>query len=398
MAGTAIACTAGDALVYSGAGSPSEAGADGGDGGGVADGGLLTMPPHDDGGFVPSIMPLACNGLDAGCDPTAGMGCCLAGSSDTTGNDNACYEQVQHYNASACKNDGDVFLACLSSNADSTCCWQPEGSNRMNTRFRSDCDGGIEACDPNADGGSCLDGRSVHADDLQGRRRGLLRRRDSPMSAVNEARRGGAARVVALLGLGATLAACESAANLDVKYGDASTSLESGATPDGQAADAGEAGAVVVAQGISGCPCDPTARARLLHAGRRPAVLHRGDGGLRERDGHIIRCVRPDPSTESVCCWHWHRLGRSDRARGGVQRRTDGVQRRHRLRGHRRDEVRDGRVLRGHDRDRCVRVGPADLSSALTQLWRICFTAAVTSPPLTAAPEALRCFIAMPVA
>ena len=32
------------------------------------------------------------------------------------------------------------------------------------------------------------------------------------------------------------------------------------------------------------------------------------------------------------------------------------------------------------------------------QVVRICFTAAVTSPPLTAAPDAFRCFIAMPVA
>lgn len=158
LAGTAIACTAGDALVYSGS-SPSEAGVEGGNEGGVAaDGSLVTVPSQNDGGFVPSIMPLACNGLDAGCDPTAGMGCCLAGSSDTTGSNNACYEQVQHYSASACKDDGDVFLGCLSSNSDSTCCWQPEGSNRMNTRFRTDCDGGIEACDPNADGGSCVTG------------------------------------------------------------------------------------------------------------------------------------------------------------------------------------------------------------------------------------------------
>lgn len=161
VAGAAIACTAGDPLVYAGPGSPSEAGVDGGTEGGVtAEGGLLTEPPQNDGGFLPAIRPLACNGLDAdaGCDPTSGMGCCLAGSSDTAGSDNACFEQVQHYNATACTNAGDVFLGCLASNSDSTCCWQPEGGNRMNTRFRTDCAGGTEACDPNADGGSCATG------------------------------------------------------------------------------------------------------------------------------------------------------------------------------------------------------------------------------------------------
>lgn len=159
-AGAAVACTAGDALVYSGAGS-SDGGLDGASDGGVtADGALLTPPAQNDGGFVPSLRQLACSGLavDAGCDPSAGMGCCLAASSDMTGSDNACLDQAQHYSSSGCKSDGDVFLGCLSSNPDSTCCWQPEGNRRMDTRFRTDCDGGVEACDPTADGGSCATG------------------------------------------------------------------------------------------------------------------------------------------------------------------------------------------------------------------------------------------------
>jgi len=135
------------------------------------------------------------------------------------------------------------------------------------------------------------------------------------MSAVNEARRGGAARVVAvsvlagvsaaLLGLGATLAACESATNLDVTYSDASTAaLESGPTADGQAAEAGEAGAVVVPQGISGCPCDPTeGLGCCMPAAGQPFCT--GDTSVcANRMGTHLRCVRPDPSTESVCCWH----------------------------------------------------------------------------------------------
>lgn len=162
VAGAAIACTAGDPIAYSAA-AMSGAGADGGDGGGgggggPADGSLLTVPSQNDGGFVPAIQHLSCNGFDAGCDPTAGMGCCLAGSSDTTGSNNACLEQVQHYNSTACKDPGDVFLGCLGSDTDSVCCWEPEGSDRKNTRFRADCDGGVEACDPNADGGSCSTG------------------------------------------------------------------------------------------------------------------------------------------------------------------------------------------------------------------------------------------------
>lgn len=159
VSGAAIACTAGDALVYSAAAVEAGAGGDAATEGGVTgDGGLLTEPPQTDGGLVPSIRQISCSGLDAGCDPTSGMGCCLAASSDTTGNDNACLEQAQHYGAAGCKGAGDVFLGCFGSNDDSTCCWQPEEENRMNTRFRTDCDGGIEACDPNADGGSCVTG------------------------------------------------------------------------------------------------------------------------------------------------------------------------------------------------------------------------------------------------
>jgi hypothetical protein len=162
--GAAFACTAGDPLVYSpnaGAGPSSpaaEAGVDGGtEAGRPADGGvLITIANESDGGLLPAISPLACTALDAdgGCDPTAGMGCCLA----ATGLGNMCFEQVQHFTGTECQNDGDVFLACLTSTADSTCCWQPEGSSRMNTRYRADCAGGVEACDPNDNGGVCSTG------------------------------------------------------------------------------------------------------------------------------------------------------------------------------------------------------------------------------------------------
>ncbi len=157
MAGAAIACTAGDPISYaSGAVTFAEAGDDGGrDGGGV----IMSRPPIGDGGIAPLIgNPITCSSLDpdGGCDPTAGMGCCLAGT--PVGGTNTCVPQAQHFSGQACKDDHDVFLACLASTTDSTCCWQREGDNRMNTRYRTDCDGGVEACDSTADGGSCTSG------------------------------------------------------------------------------------------------------------------------------------------------------------------------------------------------------------------------------------------------
>jgi hypothetical protein len=121
------------------------------------------MPSVSDGGTLPSIQPLSCAGLDAGCDPTEGKGCCLAGSSDDQGSGNACLESVQHYGGSACTDDNDVFLGCLGSDTDNTCCWQREGAHRMNTRFRADCDGGVEACNPSAGGGACSTGGACTA-------------------------------------------------------------------------------------------------------------------------------------------------------------------------------------------------------------------------------------------
>lgn len=164
-AGAAIACTAGDELVY--AGPAPAAGSDGGveaAGPPVEGGALVGVASQNDGGLVPSIRQVACSSLDpdGGCDPTAGMGCCLAAASDTSGSNNGCFDQAQHYASTACKDDGDVFLTCLASTADSTCCWQRElPTTRMNTRFRTDCDGGVEACDPESDGGgTCSNGAS----------------------------------------------------------------------------------------------------------------------------------------------------------------------------------------------------------------------------------------------
>ena len=169
-----IACTAGE-LAYSSSGS-SDAGADTGvvgEGGSSTegDGALIPSPPVNDGGIVASIRSVACSSLDpdGGCDPTAGSGCCLAFISNSTGDQNTCIDQLQHFGGTACMNNGDVFLACLGSTNDSVCCWQPEADNRMNTRYRTDCDGGVEACDPLADGGgSCSNGAVCTAKTCKG--------------------------------------------------------------------------------------------------------------------------------------------------------------------------------------------------------------------------------------
>ena len=135
------------------------------------------------------------------------------------------------------------------------------------------------------------------------------------MPSMNEAQRrhvmrGSAALVLAaaataLLALGATLPACESATNLDVTFGDASNALESGTAGDGQAAaDAGEGGAVVMPAGLSGCPCDPTAGLGCCMPGSGKPFCTEDTAVCASRMGTHIRCVRPDPSSESVCCWH----------------------------------------------------------------------------------------------
>jgi hypothetical protein len=135
------------------------------------------------------------------------------------------------------------------------------------------------------------------------------------MSAMSESRRrrhvvrGSAVLVLAgaataLLAFGASLVACEAATNLDVTYGDASTALETGAAADGESADGGEAGAVAVPNGISGCPCDPTAGLGCCMPGSGKPFCTEDTSVCAIRMGTHIRCVRPDPSSESVCCWH----------------------------------------------------------------------------------------------
>lgn len=142
----AVACNAGGELAYT---SALPAGSEGGvlpddAGRSVADSEVDALPRQNDGAIAPtSSAPLPCSGFDAGCDPTAGQGCCLKGGAND-GTSNACFEQARVFGGNACNDPGDVFLGCLSSDSDSACCWEPG----KNTRFRASCTGGPEACDP----------------------------------------------------------------------------------------------------------------------------------------------------------------------------------------------------------------------------------------------------------
>lgn len=155
-----LACTAGDEVAYAAPDVGSEAGLDGADDGGrfVGEGSVAMVSPQNDGGVLPTPAPIACAGLDSGCDPSAGKGCCLVSVNNDLGDKNACFDQVQHFGGPKCNAPGDVFLSCLSSDGDSLCCWHKETDGTSDTRFRVDCRGGVEACNPGADGGACATG------------------------------------------------------------------------------------------------------------------------------------------------------------------------------------------------------------------------------------------------
>lgn len=148
--GALFACTAGDDLAYQSSALTPDTGIVPVP---VAESGIETRPPANDGGTLPAPTMSACPLLDpdGGCDPQAGLGCCLP----STGGSNVCTEQAQYYAGKMCGAPGDVFVSCLASNADSTCCWQGGPNGTVGTRYRVSCtaDAGgpnVEACDPNA--------------------------------------------------------------------------------------------------------------------------------------------------------------------------------------------------------------------------------------------------------
>lgn len=121
----------------------------GSDGGGVD---AATDAPHvtrDGGASTSSAIPILfdgsnptalgqCNGglgAEAGCDDTAGLGCCLEPHGST------CMEQRE----AALRCAGNVFVACRQSQPDSPCCWRAFGSSRMAV-YAGDCAEDPVAC------------------------------------------------------------------------------------------------------------------------------------------------------------------------------------------------------------------------------------------------------------
>lgn len=103
-----------------------------------------------------------------------------------------------------------------------------------------------------------------------------------------------------------SVAACERVANLDVVYDDAGV-VDAGV-------DATEASVELppptseTAIVDKACPCDKSAgqgccvlRNDLLCAEDSPPCA--------EARGIFLRCLKPDPSSESVCCWHGEGAG-----------------------------------------------------------------------------------------
>ena len=163
-----VACTAGDAIVYPQQAATGEGGTPDDAGRIIVDSGIPPKPVVNDGAVLrpPNPNPISCasTGLDSdgGCDPTAGMGCCLP-ASNTSGDptNNKCDEQVQFFESNEfCHAANDIFLSCLGSNTDSTCCWEPNATGAYHSRYRAACDSvGFEACDPDVDGGgTCSSG------------------------------------------------------------------------------------------------------------------------------------------------------------------------------------------------------------------------------------------------
>ena len=105
-----------------------------------------------------------------------------------------------------------------------------------------------------------------------------------------------AASSAAVLGL--ALLACESATNLDVAYTDASTVVVEAS------ADGGEGGVSSSTQKtFPGCPCDESAGLGCCIQQDGPAFCTADTNYCTSQKGTHLKCGRPDPTTESVCCW-----------------------------------------------------------------------------------------------
>lgn len=172
IGGAVIACTGGEDVAYSSSGLTSDAAADGPRN--LTEAGFL---PTKEGPAKPSPQPtgkpFACGtaglDLDGGpCDPAAGYGCCLVASGGGVAANNQCDEQRAYSLAALCQATNDTFIACLGTDGENLCCWQPQGNGRFHARYRSACDSdGFEACDPAAKDG-CLTGGPCEAVSCRG--------------------------------------------------------------------------------------------------------------------------------------------------------------------------------------------------------------------------------------
>lgn len=127
-----------------------------------------------------------------------------------------------------------------------------------------------------------------------------------------------AASLGALAGVAPMLAACESATNLDVDYGDSGAALQGDGGvqgADGGAGDGGEGGTAAVPS-FSACPCDESAGfGCCVGQPGQPSYCTTDTSLCAGERGMHLRCGHPDPSTESVCCWH---LGPAAKGAGAV--------------------------------------------------------------------------------
>lgn len=118
------------------------------------------------------------------------------------------------------------------------------------------------------------------------------------MSALKLAGLAGLAGLAAAAGsLVLSLGACESVTNLEVRYGDARAAVED-AAGDGEAGTPGGETGV-----LPGCPCDETAGLGCCMPANGKAFCTTEAETCAAAKGTYLRCVRPDPGTESACCW-----------------------------------------------------------------------------------------------
>jgi hypothetical protein len=119
-----------------------------------------------------------------------------------------------------------------------------------------------------------------------------------------------------------SLVACQSVANLDVKYNDAGSPTKTATTPpagrvlaDGGTPlkgtvaiipDAGLVDPTTQGQEADPCPCDSSQGLACCVSTAGPPICTTNQDQCNSEQGSFFRCFGPDPSSESVCCLHRH--------------------------------------------------------------------------------------------